>query len=126
MRYSYVCILCRLQLPFTRGADLAFDYVVPLLDKYFRRMPVAHVSSEQQSLVLNLLVAVGVLNSQSRNRLVEIMDTGGPLILVSLPFLISPSFVTKIGVLLVGLAFPAHSSAAVVRQKYALFDVVFA
>jgi hypothetical protein len=103
-----------LQLPLTGGAELAFVLLRPLLNRYIGKIPDAPVSSAQRSAVLNLLVGAGVLAPRTREHIVEIMDTSGPLILVSLPFLLSPSFVTKIGVLLVGLAFPAHASALAV------------
>ena len=129
-----------LQLPGTRGADLAFEFVVPLLDRYFKKLEakapaslaaaaaaasstaatdaaaVAAAAADQRNLVLRLLVSSGMISDATRSKLVHMIETGGSLVMTAFPFLISPSFVTKIGVLIVGLAFPAHASATVVLR----------
>jgi len=125
-----------LQLPLTSGADVAFQWMVPLMDKYFRRMPA--VSGERQGMALQLLAGTGLVSESTRAHLAEVMSTGGPVLVLSLPFFISPSVVTRLGVLLVSLAFPAHASAAAVMRGepspawleywivFALFSPVYA
>lgn len=113
-----------LQLPVTRGCDWAFAVVVPLLDKYVKKLPALQMAQnqvnsatmEQRGVIVTVLSALGIVSAKTGKKLLKATEMNGTLIVVSVPFMLSPSFITKIGVLIVGLAFPAHASTACVLE----------
>jgi hypothetical protein len=113
-----------LQLPVTRGCDWAFSGVVPLLDRYVKKIPALQLAQnqmgaatvEQRGIVVSILSSVGLVSKKTGKKLMKATEMNGTLIMVAIPFMLSPSFITKIGVLVVGLAFPAHASTTAVLE----------
>lgn len=113
-----------LQLPITRGCDWAFLVIVPFLDKYVKKLPLVADSStgllqqteQHRGLVVTLLSSLGLVSKKTGKKLLKATEANGNVILLSIPFLLSPTFVTKIGVLVVGLAFPAQASTTCILE----------
>ena len=113
-----------LQLPVTRGCDWAFTGIVPLLDRYVKKIVVLSQheignmapAAEQSGMIIRMLLTMGLITKKTKTKLVKATETNGTLIMLAVPFMLSPSFITKIGVLVVGLAFPAHSSASSILE----------
>lgn len=112
-----------LQLPFTRGCDLAFKFVVPVIDMYIKKIPALQEANktvgatlQQRSMIAKTLSMFGFVSERTVQRFLRVTEKNGTMILISVPFLMSPNFVTKIGVLIVGLSFPAHSSVTAILE----------
>lgn len=113
-----------LQLPTTRGCDWAFMVIVPFLDRYVKKLPLMtdkttgllQQGEQQRGLVVTMLSTMGIVSKKTGKKLLKATEANGNLILVSIPFLLSPTFVTKIGVLVVGLAFPAQASTTCILE----------
>ncbi|KAH9259295.1 hypothetical protein BASA81_002338 [Batrachochytrium salamandrivorans] len=113
-----------LQLPITRGCDWAFLVIVPFLDKYVKKLPLVadrstgllQQTEQHRGLVITLLSSLGLVSKKTGKKLLKATEANGNVILLSIPFLLSPTFVTKIGVLVVGLAFPAQASTTCILE----------
>ena len=109
-----------LLLPFTRGRDVAFHFIVPLWTCFLQLIPFMKARGEGLNGSLLFAPFRFVLNrflSPERiDHFMECLEMDYSLLWISVPFLISPSFVTQIGVLIVGLAYPSNCSSFSILQ----------
>ena len=98
-----------LQFPGTCGADFAYHLVVPFLNKYVKKVE-SPVTVQQQNVALNMLATLGILSAPKKDQLAQVLETGGTLAVTTIPFLFTPAFICRVGILLVGLANPIHNS----------------
>ena len=75
------------------------------------------MSVEKSNFVLRILVGLGVISDQQRQRLSEMLADSGNVILISIIFLFTPGFVTHIGCLLVGIGYPMYASVVAATAK---------
>mmetsp|Transcript_31 Transcript_31/g.46 ORF Transcript_31/g.46 Transcript_31/m.46 type:complete len:825 (-) Transcript_31:1805-4279(-) len=98
-----------LLVPGTSGADLAFELVVPLVAKYWKKIELPGPSSTTQNIALNMVFSQLPVSEESRTRMAEVAETGGTLLFTTLPLLFMPSIFTSIGCVAVGLGKPLYS-----------------
>jgi TB2/DP1, HVA22 family len=107
-RFYYVVWLL---VPWTAGAELARDYLVaPLISRYGKRLPSGDGVEQQSSMVLNALVWMRVITAERRDLLVDVTSNTGNVVLLGAIFFVTPSFVTRVGCLLIGIGYPMYAS----------------
>jgi hypothetical protein len=101
-----------LQCPLTDGAGLGLCQLQHLIGKYVRVRHARMTTLEDSSFALRAMVAMGIITDEQRVLFSQVLTDGGNVILLSAVFLVTPGFVTEIGCLLVGVAYPIYASVA--------------
>lgn len=119
-----------LQMPVGQGAQLLCHLLDPISARVEARAA-NHAGVERGRGVVNMLLSLPLLTDRMRRGL-QIAVESGYVLLVSLPFVLTPGFVTHYGCQLVGLVFPASSSVAAVaagdaaaKQRWLTYWTVF-
>eukprot|EP00924_Labyrinthula_sp_SR-Ha-C_P009084 maker-scaffold_2-snap-gene-12.6-mRNA-1 protein AED:0.00 eAED:0.00 QI:0/0.5/0.33/0.66/1/1/3/82/836 len=116
-----------LYLPLTDGASLSFSLFLKIINfgnQRFRNLDDGvHTIEENRGLFLSggrMILKMLPLKEELKIKIEEIGETGGMLLLFSLPMLMMPAFVISIGSSLLGLGSPMYSGAkAVLRVENA-------
>ena len=104
-----------LQSPLTDGADLGLIILKKLLGRYVREVRTT-VTPENSNFVLRMLVGFRIITDEQRIVFTEVVSDGSNVILLSLIFLVTPGFVTRVGCLLVGIGYPMYATVAAVTN----------
>lgn len=98
-----------LQFPGTAGASLAFAWIIPVVNRYFREVNALN-SGKSEGIVSSVLLSF--LDAPVKAKVLEVVDTSGTFIFMALPFFFMPFF-TDLGCVLFGLVRVIHASLTV-------------
>merc|ERR1711988_1471912 len=106
-----------LQLPWTDGSSVVYRFIIPIVNRYMNRLPKPSLpgDNEKRNLVMRLIIDYFV-PAKYRGNVLDILLHGGTIVF-GIIFFFTPSFLTGLGCLLVGIVFPYYASMSVLGQE---------
>lgn len=105
-----------LQLPLSSVSTSYKFLLVPFVRRYIKRIDLGKQNEEKTGILLRGLVMVGLLNSERKEILDDVIRESG-IGLFSLLFFVTPSFITFYGYLLLGFVLPLTKTIIVASAK---------
>jgi len=106
-----------LQLPWTDGSIVMYNYVIPFINKYLQRVSKPKIlnsfnqNAEQQNFIIRLVINT-IVPDKYRNNVLEILFQSGYL-LCGFIFFFLPSYFAGLGCIIIGIGFPYYSSITI-------------